>query len=124
VRSSIAPFAGASQIRFDGSDLSRLATAPRSGHCNRRAPSGSEDPSAADAEATFKLRRRGKKARVREVQDHLRALERLFRCRLDSAAEGPGAELVDLSVVESTVAKAVEDLERASRELAVAESRA
>jgi hypothetical protein len=61
---------------------------------------------------------------VHEVQDHLRALERLFRRRLDAAAEGPGAELVDLSVVASTIAKAVEDLERASRELAVAESRA
>jgi hypothetical protein len=60
---------------------------------------------------------------VHEVQDHLRALERLFRRRLDTAAEGLGAELVDLSVVASTVAKAVEDLERASRELAVAESR-
>jgi len=61
---------------------------------------------------------------VHELQEHLRALERIFRRRFDAAAEGPGAELVDLSVVESTVAKAVEDLERASRELAVAESRA
>jgi hypothetical protein len=59
---------------------------------------------------------------VHEVQDHLRALEWLFRHRLDAAAETTGAELVDLSVVESTVAKAVEDLERASRELAVAET--
>ena len=59
---------------------------------------------------------------MNEVRDHLRALERLFRRRLEIAAEGPGAELVDLSVVESTVTKAVEDLERASRELAVAES--
>lgn len=57
-----------------------------------------------------------------EVQEHLRALQRLFRRRLDEAAEGPGAELVDLSVVETTVSKAVEDLERAERELAVAES--
>jgi hypothetical protein len=58
---------------------------------------------------------------VDELQDQLRALRRSFRRRLDVAAEGPGAELVDLAVVESTVAKAVEDLERASRELAVAE---
>jgi len=57
-----------------------------------------------------------------EVRDHLRALERLFRRRLDAAAEGPGAQLVDLSVVETTLAKAVEDLERAERELGVAES--
>jgi hypothetical protein len=59
---------------------------------------------------------------VEDVQDHLRALRRLFRRRLDAAAEGPGAELVDLSVVETTVSKAVQDLERAERELAVAES--
>jgi len=59
-----------------------------------------------------------------EVQDHLRALRRLFRRRIDAAADGPGAELIDLSVVESTVAKAVEDLERAERELAVADPRA
>jgi hypothetical protein len=59
-----------------------------------------------------------------EVQDHLRALRRLFRRRIDAAAGGPGAELIDLSVVESTVAKAVEDLERAERELAVADPRA
>jgi hypothetical protein len=59
---------------------------------------------------------------VAEVQDHLREIRRLFRRRLDDAAEGPGAELVDLSVVETTVAKAVEDLERAERTLAVAES--
>ena len=58
-----------------------------------------------------------------EVQNHLRAIRRLFRRRLDHAAEGPGAELVDLSVVETTVSKAVEDIERAERELAVAESR-
>ena len=57
-----------------------------------------------------------------EVQDHLRAIRRLFRRRLDDAAEGPGAELVDLSVVETTVSKAVADLERAERELSVAES--
>jgi len=60
---------------------------------------------------------------VDEVQNHLRAIRRLFRRRLDDAAEGPGAELVDLSVVETTVSKAVEDIERAERELAVAESR-
>jgi len=60
---------------------------------------------------------------VDEVQDHLRAIRRRFRRRLDDAAEGPGAELVDLSVVETTVSKAVEDIERAERELAVAESR-
>jgi hypothetical protein len=59
---------------------------------------------------------------VEDVQDHLRALQRLFRQRLDAAAEVPGAELVDLSVVETTVSKAVEDIERAERELAVAES--
>jgi hypothetical protein len=59
-----------------------------------------------------------------EVQDHLRALRRLFRRRIDAAAGGTGAELIDLSVVESTVAKAVEDLERAERELAVADPRA
>jgi hypothetical protein len=61
--------------------------------------------------------------RVDEAQEHLRALRRLFRRRLDAAAQGPGARLVDLSVVESTVAKAIEDLERAARELSVAESR-
>ena len=59
-----------------------------------------------------------------ELHEQLRAITRLFRRRLDAAATGPGAELVDLSVVESTVAKAVEDLERAAQELAVAESRA
>ena len=59
-----------------------------------------------------------------ELHEHLRALMRLFRERLDVAAAGRGAELVELSVVESTVAKAVEDLERADRELGVAESRA
>jgi len=53
----------------------------------------------------------------------VRAIRRLFRRRLDEAAEGPGAELVDLSVVETTISKAVEDIERAERELAVAESR-
>ncbi len=61
---------------------------------------------------------------MHEVQDHLRALRRLFRRRIDAAAEGPAPERIDLSVVESTVAKAVEDLERASRELAAAEPRA
>jgi hypothetical protein len=60
---------------------------------------------------------------VDELHEQLRAISRLFRRRLDAAATGPGAELVDLSVVESTVAKAVEDLERAEQELAVAESR-
>jgi hypothetical protein len=53
---------------------------------------------------------------VEDVQDHLRALQRLFRRRLDAAAEGPGAELVDLTVIETTVSKAVEDLERAVAE--------
>jgi hypothetical protein len=60
---------------------------------------------------------------VDELHEHQLALRRLFRRRLDAAAEGPGAQLVDLSVVESTVAKAVEDIERASRELEVAETR-
>jgi hypothetical protein len=60
---------------------------------------------------------------MHEVQDHLRALRRLFRRRLDAAAESPAAADVDLSLVESTVAKAVEDLERASRELAAVEPR-
>jgi hypothetical protein len=59
---------------------------------------------------------------VDELHEHLLALRRLFRRRLDAAAEGPGAQLVDLSVVESTVAKAVDDIERAARELEVAES--
>lgn len=57
------------------------------------------------------------------MRDELEALRRLFRRRLDAAAQGPGARYVDLSVVESTVAKAIEDLDRAARELAVAESR-
>jgi hypothetical protein len=57
-----------------------------------------------------------------EVQEQLRRLRRLFRERLDSAAEGPGAAWVDLSVIESTVDKAIEDLDRASRELRVAET--
>ena len=61
---------------------------------------------------------------MHEVQDHLLALRRLFRRRIDAAAESPGAELVDLSLVESTVARAVEELERADRELAVAEPQA
>jgi len=59
---------------------------------------------------------------VDELNEHLRALRRLFRRRLDRAAAGRGAELVDLSVVETTFSKAVEDIERASRELSVAES--
>jgi hypothetical protein len=59
---------------------------------------------------------------VDELHEHLLALRRLFRRRLDAAAEGPGALLVDLSVVESTIAKAVEDIERAARELEVVES--
>lgn len=58
-----------------------------------------------------------------ELHEHLRALRRLIRRRLDAAATGPGAELVDLSVVETTVAQAVEELERAARELEVTESR-
>jgi hypothetical protein len=60
---------------------------------------------------------------VDELHEHLRAVRRLFRRRLDAVAGGPGAERVDLSLVESTVAKAVEDLQRASRELEVAEFR-
>jgi hypothetical protein len=60
---------------------------------------------------------------MHEVPDHLRRLRRVFRRRLDAAAEGPAAQDVDLSLVESTVAKAVEDLERASRELALVEPR-
>jgi hypothetical protein len=64
----------------------------------------------------------GKGVQVDELHEHLRAVRRLFRQRLDAAAEGPGAERVSLSVVESTVAKAVEDLERASRELEAAET--
>jgi hypothetical protein len=60
---------------------------------------------------------------VDELHEHLRALRRLFRRRLDAAAGEAGAERVDLSVIESTVAKAVKDLERASRELGVAETR-
>ena len=58
-----------------------------------------------------------------ELHEHLRALRRLFRRRIDAAATGPGAELVDLSVLETTVSQALEDLDRAARELAVAESR-
>jgi hypothetical protein len=61
---------------------------------------------------------------MHEVRDHLRALQRLFRERIDAAAEGPAAELIDLSLVESAVAEAVEELERAERQLAVAEPRA
>ncbi len=58
-----------------------------------------------------------------ELHEHLRALRRLFRRRIDAAATGPGAEVVDLSVLETTVSQALEDLDRAARELAVAESR-
>jgi hypothetical protein len=60
---------------------------------------------------------------VDEVQRHLHELRRLFRRRFDAAAGGPGSELVDLSVVETTVSEAVAALERASRELKVTESR-
>jgi hypothetical protein len=59
---------------------------------------------------------------VEEPREHLWALRRHFRRRLDDAAGGPGAELVDLSLVESTVSEALESLERASRELSVAEA--
>jgi hypothetical protein len=58
-----------------------------------------------------------------EVEEHLRALRRLFRRRLDVAAAGPGAELVDLSVVQTTISEACEDIERASRELSIAEAK-
>ena len=57
-----------------------------------------------------------------DLREHLRELRRYFRLRLDEAAEGPGAELVDLSVVETTVSEAIEQIERASRELSVAET--
>ena len=57
-----------------------------------------------------------------ELHEQLRELRRHFRSRLDEAAEGPGAELVDLSIVETTVSEAIEELERASRELSVAET--
>jgi hypothetical protein len=59
---------------------------------------------------------------VDDLHEHLRELRRHFRRRLDEAAEGPGAELVDLSLVETTVSEALEQIERASRELAVAET--
>lgn len=58
---------------------------------------------------------------MEELQEHLRALRRLFRRRLDEAAETPGAELVDLSLVEASVGRALEEIERADRELSVAE---
>jgi hypothetical protein len=58
---------------------------------------------------------------VDELREQLWALRRHFRRRLDDAADGPGAELVDLSVVETTVSEALDNLERASRELSVAE---
>ncbi len=57
-----------------------------------------------------------------ELKEYLVGLRRHFRRRLDEAAEGPGAELVDLSVVETTVSEAIEEIERASRELSVAET--
>ena len=57
-----------------------------------------------------------------ELHEQLRELRRHFRRRLDEAAEAPGAELVDLSLVETTVSEAIEELERASRELSVAET--
>jgi hypothetical protein len=59
---------------------------------------------------------------VDELHEHLWALRRHFRRRLDEAADGQGAGLVDLSVVETTVSEALEAIERASRELAVAET--
>jgi hypothetical protein len=59
---------------------------------------------------------------VSELEEHLVALRRHFRRRLDEAAAGRGAELVDLSVVETTVSEAIEEIERASRELSVAET--
>jgi hypothetical protein len=58
---------------------------------------------------------------VAELHGYLLELRRLFRRRLDAAAAGPGSELVDLSVVETTVSEALADLERASRELEIAE---
>ena len=57
-----------------------------------------------------------------ELEEHLVALRRHFRRRLDAAAEGPGADLVDLSVVETAFSEAIEQIERASRELSVAET--
>jgi hypothetical protein len=58
---------------------------------------------------------------VEELHEYLRALRRLFRRRLDAVAETPGSELVDLSLVETSVGQALEELERADRELSVAE---
>ena len=58
---------------------------------------------------------------MEELHEHLRALRRLFRRRLDEAAETPGSELVDLSLVETSVGRALEEIERADRELSVAE---
>jgi hypothetical protein len=59
---------------------------------------------------------------VDELHEHLRALRREFRRRLDEAAAGPGAELVDLSVAETTFSEAVAAIERALRELSLAEA--
>jgi hypothetical protein len=70
----------------------------------------------------FKQRQRGNTSGVDDLHEHLRAVRRHFRRRLDEAAEGPGAELVDLSVVETKVSEAIEEIERASRELSVAET--
>jgi hypothetical protein len=58
---------------------------------------------------------------VEELHEHLRALRRLFRRRLDAVAETRGSELVDLSLVETSVGQALEELQRADRELSVAE---
>jgi hypothetical protein len=59
---------------------------------------------------------------VDEPHEHLQALRRHFRRRLDEAAGRPGAELIDLSVVETTFSEALEAIERALRELSVAEA--
>jgi hypothetical protein len=58
---------------------------------------------------------------VDELNGHLQELRRVFRRRLDDAAGEPGRDLVDLSVIETTVSEALAGLERASRELEVAE---
>ena len=58
---------------------------------------------------------------MEELNEHLRALRRLFRRRLDAVAETRGSELVDLSLVETSVGQALGELERADRELSVAE---
>lgn len=58
---------------------------------------------------------------MEELHEHLRALRRLFRRRLDAVAETRGSELVDLSLVETSVGQALEELQRADRELSVAE---